>query len=298
MSEFDTMHRFIFDQHQVRGSHVTLDASWQTLRMQHTGYPEEVTHVLGEAAAATILLANMVKLREGGSMTIQVTGDGVISLLVIQVQHDLQFRGTIRWNDDNKSLTREQLFDPGSRLVITLEQGNQSQRYQGVVEFNHGDISKALREYFEQSEQLPTRFWIRSNDETVSALMLQKLPTDELEIEPDEDAWPRLCTITDTLKDEELLGLPASSLCHRLYHEETVRFFDAENVQFSCRCNRAKVATMIQSLGKEESESIIEEQQSINVTCEFCNQQYTFDSIDVSAIFTEAPVTPPSDLTQ
>jgi molecular chaperone Hsp33 len=100
--------------------------------------------------------------------------------------------------------------------------------------------------------------------------------------------------LADTLEDQELLTLDAPVVLHRLYHEEDVRMFDREPVAFRCGCSRERVAEVLRAMGPEESASLLEEQGSIEVDCEFCGAHYHFDHVDVEALFTERPVLPGS----
>jgi molecular chaperone Hsp33 len=58
--------------------------------------------------------------------------------------------------------------------------------------------------------------------------------------------------------------------------------------RFVCSCSRERVAKMIQSLGREEAESILEERGDIEVACEFCGVQYRFDPVDAAQLFTDS----------
>jgi molecular chaperone Hsp33 len=99
------------------------------------------------------------------------------------------------------------------------------------------------------------------------------------------DMWQRVTMLTDTLKSEELLGLPAVELIRRLYGEEDVRLFDTQHVAFRCTCSRDKVARMLRMLGPDEVQSVLAEQGVAEVTCEFCNHQYRFDKVDAEQVF-------------
>jgi len=97
--------------------------------------------------------------------------------------------------------------------------------------------------------------------------------------------WQRVTMLTDTLKREELLGLPAEVLIHRLYGEEDVRLFDTQHVAFRCSCSRDRVARMLKMLGRDEVQSVLDEQGRAEVICEFCNHQYHFDKVDAEQVF-------------
>jgi molecular chaperone Hsp33 len=101
----------------------------------------------------------------------------------------------------------------------------------------------------------------------------------------DADAWNRASVLADTLQPSELLQLAADDLLMRLFHEETLRRFEQEPLSFSCSCSREKVGNMLQSLGKQEVDSILDEQGRIEINCEFCGRQYLFDAVDAAQLF-------------
>ncbi len=110
--------------------------------------------------------------------------------------------------------------------------------------------------------------------------------------ESDRDAWDRAVHLGGTLTAQELLGLPGGVIIRRLYPEEDVRVFDPVPVVFRCSCSRERVAAMLRMLGHEEVRAALDEQGKIDVQCEFCNQHYGFDEIDVAQLFVAGAVAP------
>ena len=143
-----------------------------------------------------------------------------------------------------------------------------------------------------RSEQLETRLWLAADDRHAGGMLLQKLPNRP---EQDADAWNRASQLADTLKQDELLKLPAETILHRLFHEEDIRLFDPQPISFHCRCSREGVANMLRMLGRGEVNSILDEQGSIEVHCEFCNQRYEFDKVDAEQVFAAEVITPGSE---
>ena len=113
-------------------------------------------------------------------------------------------------------------------------------------------------------------------------MLLQKMPEQH---EDDPDAWQRAVHFASTLTRKELLGLPARQIIHRLYHEEDIRVFDPQAVNFHCPCSRERVAGMLRMLGHEEVQAMLQEQDTIEVDCEFCNKHYVFDKVDAEQAF-------------
>jgi molecular chaperone Hsp33 len=277
--EKDTLHRFIIERTNVRGEWVHLDATWQAL-LERGDYPEPVRLVLGEALAAVALLSATIKF--DGSLIMQVTGNGPISMLVVQADGHHSLRGLAHWEGEVPMAGLAAQFGNG-RMVITIDPGDGWERYQGVVELVGDTLADALRDYFLRSEQLPTQLWLTANEQRASGVLLQALPGES----PDPDAWNRAVALADTLTDQELLELPAEVLIHRLYHDEDVRLFEREPVSFRCSCSSDRVKDMIRNLGADEARDIIAEEGAIHVTCEFCNAQYHYDAVDVDMLFAE-----------
>jgi molecular chaperone Hsp33 len=283
----DTLNRFLFDHTNVRGQHVALDATWQAA-LEHHDYPAPVREVLGELMAASLLLTGTLKFE--GSLKLEARGDGPLTLVVIQATSAKSVRGMAHWQGElpaEGDLTA--LMGEGGHLVLTIEPAGEGQDYQGIVGLEGGSVAAALEQYFSQSEQLPTRVWLAADPAHAAGLLLQRLPGEEGE---DPDAWNRLGQLAETVRDEELLTLPAEELLYRLFHEEEVRVFEPEPCHFRCSCSAERVASMLRGLGHEEIRGIVAEQGEVRVNCEFCGRPYVFDPVDAEQLFRD---TPPAD---
>jgi len=281
----DYLYRFLFESFGVRGGFVRLGASWRAIREKHD-YPAPVARALGEAMAAVALLSTTIKFR--GSLVMQLLGEGVIRSLVAQVTDRRTLRGVARFDDAADASTP---LVEGARLVLTAESPG-GERYQGIVPVEAHGVAEALARYFEQSEQLPTRLWLAADEEVAAGLFLQRMPGDG----DDAENWQRVVTLADTLGDEELLSLDVETLLHRLFHEETVRLFDPEPVSFRCDCSRERVGEMLKAMGEGELAQILDEMGEVEVACEFCGQQYRFDSVDVAGLFQATAADAPEGL--
>ena len=278
MNEQDSLHRFLFDGSDVRGEWVHLDESWKSL-MNNADYPEPVRKVLGEALAAVALLAATMKF--GGSLSMQISGAGYVNMLVVQATGERTIRGVVHWDKEAESVP-DNVFGEDARLVMMLDPGEGKERYQGMVVMEGDSVASALEDYFERSEQLATRIWLTADDSSAAGMLLQRMPESAM---GDDEAWARLCMLTDTVTNEELLSLDCNEMLYRLYHEETVRIFEQELLSYQCRCSRDSVGNVIVGLGEEEADSIIKDEGAIDVQCEFCNSKYVFDSVDVEGLF-------------
>lgn len=284
-AEPDSLQRFLFESSPIRGERVHLDVSLRTVFENHD-YPPLLRRTMGELCAAAVLLAATLKL--DGSLVLQIQGKGAIRLLVVECSGDLALRATAKWEGELDGGFHDLVGE--GRFVITLDQKG-GQAYQGIVALEGESVAEILQNYMTRSEQLETRLWLSSEGNSASGLLLQKLPEG---VSADEDAWNRVTHLASTLSNEELMNLPTQKLLYRLFHEEDLRLFEAQPVSFRCTCSREKVSQMLKMLGKEEVESILAEQQEIEVHCEFCNRRYEFDKVDAAQLFSESFPSPSS----
>ncbi|MFK7886587.1 MAG: Hsp33 family molecular chaperone HslO [Gammaproteobacteria bacterium] len=286
----DCLRRFLFERHQVRGELVHLNKSFEMALANHP-YAAHTASMLGQSLGAVALLTSILKFE--GRLTLQLQSDGPLRLLVAQCTHLMNLRGLAQADEDGgaSDSLQDQMAD--GRVVITIEP-ERGQRYQGIVPLEGDTLSACLELYFERSEQLPTRLWLFANAHSVFGMLLQKLPQEAAKATPpdvaapDDDAWNRLTMLADTLSVEEIQTLSDEQILHRLFHEEDVRLFDREPVSFRCSCSRERIADALRGLGAQEVDAIIEEQNEIATTCEFCNKRYVFDSVDAAALFQDA----------
>ena len=275
----DELHRFLLGT-AVRGGLIRLNQTWTTV-LERADYPDNVRDQLGQLLIAAALLSATVKIK--GKLTLQIRGSGPLNLMVAQVTSDKGLRCTANWKGTvpTPGSDLSTIFGDDAQMLLTVENTINNEQYQGIVELSGSTLSEALQQFFMQSEQLPSNFWMVCDKEGAAGIMLQKMPA----ASDDEDLLQRLQMLTDTVSNEELLGLDAKKLLWRLYHEEDITAFEAEPVHFECQCSRERTQALIQSLGKQEALQILSEEALITVTCEFCGASYSFDSIDVTQIF-------------
>ena len=279
MASRDQFQRFVFEDSQVRGTWVKLNDSYSEIGNQ-APYPDSVRRILGESLAASVLMSTTLKFE--GTISLQAQGKGPLRTLMAECSHDHFIRGLARY--DEHAVTEESLdalLGEGS-MAITISP-DKGQRYQGVVPREEDNLAGCLEEYFERSEQIPTSFFLFADDNCSAGLMLQKMPGTT---EQDSDLWDRLNHLASTVEAEELLELDSETLLHRLFHEETVRLFDAETVAFRCSCSRERTLGALEAIGQAECYSILEEQGTIEMDCQFCHAHYRFDRNDIDHLFT------------
>ncbi len=292
MSDFSQ--RFLFDDSDIRGELVGLSDSYHHVLAKHS-YPQPVAQLLGELLAAASLLIGTLKFE--GLLILQARSSGAVPLLMVECSSAGELRGIARYHAEQVGAAAAlgELM-PDGVLAITVDPES-GQRYQGIVDLQGATLADCLTNYFETSEQLPTRFWLCADGQRARGLLLQQLPADRLkEPEEREASWQHAIALADTLQSEELLGLDNQTLLHRLYHEEPLRLFDPRALQFRCSCSRERSARALISLGQADAEALVQEHGgTVEIDCEFCNERYLFDAADVLQLFIDGSTEAPSD---
>jgi molecular chaperone Hsp33 len=269
--------RFLFDAADIRGETVHLEQSLADILDIHQ-YAPGVNRLLGEFLAAAVLLSTTLKFE--GRLILQARSEGQVPLLMAECSSDLKIRAIARGAEQATSSNFDQLLRNG-HLAITIDP-IEGKRYQGIVPLVNGSLSSSLEAYFEQSEQLHTRLWLACDGQRAGGLLLQQLPP-QVTADPvaRERQWQHVYTLGATLSEGELLAEKAETLIYRLYHQEPLRLFTPARVMFDCSCSRDRTLNALSSLGGDELEEILQEQGSITMDCEFCNQQYIYQRSDL-----------------
>lgn len=288
----DQLERFIFSRHDIRGQLVTLTDAYREV-LAHNPLAPPVQKLLGEFLAAACLLSTTLKFE--GLLMLQARGEGDVPLLVAECTHHSDVRGLVRVADGaeiKEGATLRELVGNHGTLVITVDP-QQGERYQGIVPLEKDTLAECLEDYFTQSEQLQTRFWLESSADTVGGIMLQKLPGNNAASEMDnEDAWETGVHLASTVTAEELHTLPHDELLIRLFHQLEPSSLGTANIRFKCSCSEERSARALISLGPEEVYKLLEEQGGeITADCQFCNRTYQFDRDKIEDLFNAPPHT-------
>lgn len=277
--------RFLFEEADIRGQTVHLDRSFRDITEIHQ-YAPGVNQLLGEFLAAVTLLSSTLKF--DGKLILQARSQGQVPLLMAECDRDYHLRAIARGAEQATARHFDQLLGSG-QLVLTIDP-DQGQRYQGIAPLDGESLAASLDAYFQQSEQLQTRFWLAANQHVASGMLLQQLPA---QVTADqavrEQQWQHACTLAQTITERELLDLQAEQLLHRLFHQEPLRVFDPAPVEFSCDCSRERTFNALRTLGPNEVEDMLQDLGTIIMDCEFCNQQYQFVREDLGGILQVAP---------
>jgi molecular chaperone Hsp33 len=273
--------------------------------LRHHSYPPLVASRLAEALALTAALA--AALKYDGIFTLQIKGDGPVRLLVADATSAGAMRGYAQFDAGAVAALAETEADPsvprlfgGGYLAFTVDQGPDTERYQGIVELSGATLIDCVQRYLRQSEQIDAAIQVAarregSNGSTrwhAGAIMMQRLPprlrdaghppADDEEI---EENWRRVCILLGSVTDRELLAddLAPERLLLRLFHNDSVRVFGSRPLVHRCRCSRERVERTLAAIPREELESLKVDGR-VEVVCQFCNTAYLFDDADLDAL--------------
>jgi len=279
----DLLHRYLFEQHHVRGELVQVNESFNAMLANHN-YPDVVKRVLGELLSATSLLTATLKFE--GDISVQIQGDGPLQYAVVNGNHQQKMRAVARYDESIKEGTIPELIGKGYMVITITPDGGE--KYQGVAPLEHDSLAKCIEHYFQTSEQLSTRVWLATSvsetDNKSAGMLLQVLPVEEKA----EQDFEHLEALTATITDDEMLNLPAHQVLTRLYHEDNPQLFEPQPVTYECGCSREKTADAILKLSYDDAKALVEERGDIEIVCQFCLTQYLFDAVDVEALFKNA----------
>ena len=318
-TEDDRVLPFAVEGLDVRGRVVKLGPALDSILRRHA-YPPPVARVLGEATALTALLGSALKFN--GRFQLQTRTDGVIDMLIVDFDAPDRLRACARFDAERLaamveagSLTTGDLLGRG-HLALTVDQGAEMSRYQGVVALEGHDLEAAAHQYFLQSEQIPTRVrlavgeaFTSDNDASgmryrAGGLMVQFLPHSadrqrQADLPPgdapegqviadadafEDDAWVEAKLLADTTEDHELIDptLQSERLLLRLFHERGVRVFEGRSVHEECRCSRARILATLKSFSQQDRDDMVGDDGRIGITCEFCSRHYEIEPSEIA----------------
>ena len=281
---------FLIENRGVRGFAVEISDGISGM-LGWRGYSPDVAKLLGQAIAATPLLA--ADLRNEGRFNVQFQGKGALKLLVTQIDHLLNLRGMAKSAADAGGDFATLMGD--GLLACLLEPRAGAEQYQAVVDIRGDTLAGALEGYFERSAQLPTLLRLAAGPEKFAGLMLQRQPEG---IGLDADNWDHVRALFATVTESELLDADSMTLLRRLFADEQCRVFAARPVQLACRCTHAGISAMLLALGEDELKSVLAERGQVEVTCEFCGRIYSYADIEVRSLFAAAQAGPQGNAVQ
>ncbi|QGM28492.1 MULTISPECIES: Hsp33 family molecular chaperone HslO [Acinetobacter] len=286
----DLRQRFFIEDSPVRGEVVHLEEALQTILKQRD-YVPAVQVLLGEMLCATALLASTLKIQ--GRISLQIQASGTFKWAMAECNHLGEVRALADYEQDPRFLSAEDsstvlksLVSPVLFINIEPEFG---ERYQGIVPLDKANLAECLMQYYDLSAQIPTRIVLASNAERAGGLLIQLLPrnSEEEQQRVDEDLWPRVTMLTETLKAEELTDLDVNEILYRLYNEEQVRLPEVEALRFGCTCSKERCANALMQIGVAAVRETLEHQNPITMDCQFCSTQYSFSAEEALGLFGE-----------
>ena len=262
------LHPFYFDDLNVRGCMVQLDAQLIPEGQRQTEKPASI-ELVGQALVAVALMSSGLKGFE--SLLLQTRNMGSIQLLLAECTHDGHLRGAAHLQDDSTDVMR------GGQLLMSLDA--QGQRFQSIVPLT-GDLASSMEQYYQRSEQLPTRLIICSDATCFAGILLQVTATTD----PGQSLqdFEHALTLLNTIKNEELLHLDPAMLLHRLYHQHACRLTNGQTLRFVCRCSRERSMQALKTLGNDDlHELFVEQNGKVEVRCDLCRTPYIFVPTDL-----------------
>ena len=304
----DLLEPFLIDSSSLRGRAVRLGAVADTILRSHA-YPKPVSELLGELLALTAMLG--ATLKYDGIFTVQLKGDGLVRFMVADCTSKGELRGyadvdgdmlgALKANKRRMPKSFRALAGNG-HLAITVDQGEHTERYQGIVDLNGDSLTECVLHYFQHSEQLQvalkTIVGERKNGKrtewVAGGIMLQRMPeeggTRQIQLNAAhqddgerEEQWRRASTFLHSVKKEELLdpALSLRDLIYRLYHEDGVWVFQPAHLTAHCRCSRTRISGILASMPADDIDAM-KENGVITVTCQFCNKAEVFTDTDLT----------------
>lgn len=295
----DLVQPFRIDPFALRGRLVRLGPTVDRILSQHD-YPEPVAAVLGEAITLAVVLSGMLKY--DGIFTLQTKSDGPVRLIVADVSTEGAVRGYAQYDRERLDAVADghrgspsvpKLMGAGY-IAFTVDQGEHTERYQGIVELVGATLAECAQHYFRQSEQIQAGIKLsvaRSGAGgawRAGGLMLQRVPPEggyRLIADDVEDAWRRAMVLMSSATADELVDpeLPPRRLLYRLFHEDGVRVFETHPVEARCRCSRERILGILRSFPAQDVAEMRAEKVT-TVTCEFCNTRYDFTPDDLAPL--------------
>ncbi len=276
----DAVVPFVFESLPVRGALIQLQKCWQRMQLGHT-YQMSVLETLGHAAAATGLIAQSLKF--DGTVTMQLSGDGPLAMLVMQCTSELELRGMASAPDLTNNASFAELVAQ-ARCAITVDAGAMEHPYQGIVEVTGASLANGLENYYARSAQIPSHIQLVCKPSSCGGILLQQMPE---KASPLDDDWRRLGMLAATLRPDDIVGGVGIDLLGKLFAEDDVRVFRPKATTFKCRCSKKRAEDVLRMLGEKETSAACAEKDRVDVTCEYCGRTRSFDAVDVSRLFSD-----------
>ncbi len=295
MNNFDNCLSFHIASGAFMGRFIRLNEVLNTILKKHQ-YPESVSAVIAECTVLGAMLSSTLKYE--GLFTLQIQGNGPISMVVVDVTSEGKIRACANFDEEHlkqaqalrkKSGEIEEaphLLEEG-HLAFTVDQGPDTELYQGIVDLQGKTLREIALRYFKQSEQIDTDLKLflhspqgDSKSWLAGGIMLQKIPVKggkELSAEEQSEAWNQAKIFLESLQGDEVFdnSLSSEDILHRLYHADSLAINNVKSYQFGCRCSREKLQATLSSFSEAEINELLKDG-CITAQCHFCSEEYSF----------------------
>ena len=293
---FDTCTSFYLENGAFIGRLVRLNKTLKTILSKHK-YPADISVALAETTALAALMSAMLKFN--GLFTLQIQGNGPVSLLVTDVTSEGKVRSAAKFDEEKlkkaKDLRKTQdIIEAlphlvgGGYMALTVDEQRGLPPYQGIVDLKGKNLTELALRYFKNSEQIDTilKLFVQKSGKSVEAggIILQKTPSKGGHVNSIDNnslslIWEDLNAFAQSLQNEEMFNASLSNeeILYRLFHEHNLQISGAKNYVFGCRCSREKLKNTLLSFGAKEIDALCNENEQIEATCQFCSQKYIFN---------------------
>ena len=279
----NSIERFLFDNHGVRGEITRLKTPFEDLI--HDDYPDCLKKIMMELAVSSVLVASTLK--DGSEIMVQIRGGKAAPLkyALINIRQDLSFYGSCALKDncavDNNASIHDLCGQDGILALSVFPQNGV--KWQGIVALNNESIGATLEDYFKNSQQLPTRFFISTDlqERQSGGIMLQIIP----EVEGNIESLEHLSVLSATLSAKELFTLPLDESLGRLFAHEETKVFGEKEVLFKCICSKGRCENALMQLDPAELKNMAEDPKGTSMTCQHCGKTYTFTQEELASMY-------------
>lgn len=293
---FDTCVSFFIDNGAYQGRLIRMSSVLDTIISKHC-YPRPVAAVVAESTVLAAMLASTLKYE--GLFTLQTQSNGAVSMVVVDVTSEGKIRACASFDEEHLKQNQELRKTSGEieaaphlmgkgHLAFTVDQGPNTELYQGIVDLQGKNLTECALRYFKQSEQIDTDLKLflqapegESGSWLAAGIMLQKMPLkggNESSPEEMEEAWNEAKVFMESLTQDEVFNaeLTSEQLLHRLFHANNLNISKCKNYSFGCRCSREKLLQTLSTFSEDDINAMLENNK-VTATCHFCSEKYVFD---------------------
>lgn len=293
---FDTCVSFFIDNGAYQGRLIRMSSVLDTIIGKHC-YPRPVAAVVAESTVLAAMLASTLKYE--GLFTLQTQSNGAVSMVVVDVTSEGKIRACASFDEEHLKQNQELRKTSGEieaaphlmgkgHLAFTVDQGPNTELYQGIVDLQGKTLTECALRYFKQSEQIDTDLKLflqapegESGSWLAAGIMLQKMPLkggNESSPEEMEEAWNEAKVFMESLTQDEVFDaeLTSEQLLHRLFHANNLSISKCKNYSFGCRCSREKLLQTLSTFSEDDINAMLENNK-VTATCHFCSEKYVFD---------------------